>query len=78
MQQQNVPPTPSPYPHYQPAANVMSQQQHIIPPYPYNVYPFMPMWQHLLYNVTNTYQQQGGTCRKCGGGAKHKCQQQQH
>eukprot|EP00957_Ditylum_brightwellii_P187131 14252908-Ditylum_brightwellii.AAC.1 len=34
QQQQNVPPTPSPYPHYQPAANAMPQQQHVIPPYP--------------------------------------------
>eukprot|EP00957_Ditylum_brightwellii_P012434 939407-Ditylum_brightwellii.AAC.1 len=61
----------------------MSQQQHIIPPYPYSMYPPMPMWQPPLNNVTNTYQHQGGpqhqggTCCKRGGGAKHKCQQQQ-
>eukprot|EP00957_Ditylum_brightwellii_P204602 15340080-Ditylum_brightwellii.AAC.1 len=42
------------------------------------MYPPVPMWQQPLYNVTNTYQQQGGTCRKHGGDAKRKHQQQQH
>eukprot|EP00957_Ditylum_brightwellii_P130158 9928383-Ditylum_brightwellii.AAC.1 len=37
----------------------------------------MPMWQQPLHNVTNTYQHQGGTCHKQGGGAKCKHQQQQ-
>eukprot|EP00957_Ditylum_brightwellii_P186650 14211277-Ditylum_brightwellii.AAC.1 len=61
----------------------MSQQQHIIPLYHYNIYPPMPMWQLPLHDATNTYQHQrgpqhqGGTCYKHGGGAKCKCQQQQ-
>eukprot|EP00957_Ditylum_brightwellii_P006884 520852-Ditylum_brightwellii.AAC.1 len=82
QQQQNTPPTPSTYPHYQPAVNAMSQQQHtmpqqqhVMPPYPYNIYPPMPMWQQPLHNVTNTYQQQGGTCHKQGGGSRCKHQQ---
>eukprot|EP00957_Ditylum_brightwellii_P119312 9102579-Ditylum_brightwellii.AAC.1 len=77
MQQQNVTHTPSPCPYYQPAVNAMSQQQPNMPPYPYNMYPPMPMWQQPLHNVTNTYQQQGGNWQKCGGGAKRKCQQHQ-
>eukprot|EP00957_Ditylum_brightwellii_P151117 11506947-Ditylum_brightwellii.AAC.1 len=37
----------------------------------------MPMWQQPLHNITNTYQQQGRTCHKQGGGSKLKRQQQQ-
>eukprot|EP00957_Ditylum_brightwellii_P201372 15325350-Ditylum_brightwellii.AAC.1 len=84
QQQQNTPPTLSRYPHYQPAANDMlqqqhtiPQQQHVMPPYPYSMYPPMPMWQQSLNNVTNTYQQQGETRHKQGGGSKCKRQHQQ-